>query len=156
VRFGHLARLVFVSVVIAGPAWAAGNDLILVKARIVFRDPDEQQPKWECPKGDDPKLETICLFGPVSFTVDVRDVLIGRNLPRRFHAILSIDPEPSHAADLYLIGSRSPAGEISVGQWGFFAYAGCPVGLGGLSPDFDIEQEVVDLRRAGRLPCTGN
>jgi hypothetical protein len=139
--------------VIAGPAWAADNDPVLVKARIVSRDPEAQQPKWECPKSNDPKVESICLYWPVSFTVDIRDVLIGQDLPRQAHAILWIDPEPSHETDLYLAGTRSPTGVISVTAWGPFTRAGCQSEI--FSGDLDAENVKV-LQRAGRLPCIEN
>jgi hypothetical protein len=138
----------------AAPVAGRGEQSVLVKARVLFRDSEGHQPKWECPESTDPKVETICLFGPVSFTVDVRDVLIGHGLPRRVHAILWIDPEPSHEVDLYLAGTRSPTGEISVRRWGAFERVGCQ------PPDFlsdlHAEEEVKGLRQAGRLPCIEN
>jgi hypothetical protein len=152
-RLAELIAFAFMACI--GPVCAAENELVLVKARIVVRDPEAQQPQWEC-KSDDPKVEMICLFVPVSFTFDIRDVLIGHKVPRRFHAILSIDPEPSHTADLYIVGRRSAAGEIEVSQWGYFNYVGCPAAMGGLSTDFDSEAEVADLRRTGHLPCIKN
>lgn len=127
---------------------------MLIKARILFRDLEERQPKWQCPESTDPKVETVCLFWPVSFTVDVRDALIGHSLPRRVHAILWIDPEPSREVDLFFAGTRSTADEISVSSWGAFQRVGCQPS--DFLSDLDAEEDVKALRQAGRLPCIEN
>ena len=82
------------AVFVAQSALAADSDVVLLKAKVLFIDPERMQPQFECPQSDDPKAEIICMRSPRSYTIDIRDVLIGNGLARRLHAILWIHTEP--------------------------------------------------------------
>jgi hypothetical protein len=132
-------------------ASAQDADPVIARIRVLFRDPQEQQPKWECPKSTEPGQETICLRYPNSFTVDVRQVFSGDRLPRRTHAILAVHTFPSSQHDLFVVGTLSPSGVISVSEWNDFAYAGCPPDEA--EPKDSVAEKIDALRLAGLLPC---
>ena len=124
---------------------------VLIRARVLFPDPEEQQPKRECPKSSDPRFEAICLGGPAAFTVAVREVLIGRNLPRQLHAILVVDNGPSQDADIYIAGRYKPSGQIEAFDWRAWQYVGCDPKF--LSERLRVGGRIEALQRANRLPC---
>lgn len=129
---------------------AADQDVVLIKARVLFRDPNGMQPNFEC-KSEDPKAEVICLRFPNSFTIDVRDVLIGVGLPRRMHAVLWVHTFPPDKVDLALIGKRKPSGELEVFRWVPFAYAACDEDK--YFQELGIQDRIASLQREGRLSC---
>jgi hypothetical protein len=142
---------------LGGGALAADQDVVLIKAHVLFRDPEAAQPKFEC-KSDDPRQEVACLRYPNSYTIDVRDVLMGDGTPRRMHAVFWLHAEPlkMFTTDWVLLGTRKSgvnAGadgiEVEVfgsPEDGICAYADAIEKLG-------IGKDVQKLERSGRLNC---
>jgi hypothetical protein len=137
----------------AAAAETEESDPVILKIRLLFRDPEGRQPKWECPKNTDPGTETICLRYPNSFTVYVRDVLAGEHLPRMAHAILWLHTFPSKDSDLFAAGVRLPSGAIDVYEWRYFGYSGCALSPDEQRPQNLMTKKIEELQRAGRLPC---
>ena len=150
------AALLLAGLLICGCAVAPQESerAVLIKGRILFRDPDEQQPKWACPKSTNPETETICLRYPNAYTADVRDVLIGRHVPRRLHVILWIHSDPPEDIDLYFAGTRQPSGEIEAFSWGELKYVGCD--LADAAERLYVVEEVKAFQQANKLSCPGS
>ena len=146
--FRVLAVAIFAAVsACAAAAQPEGTHPVIVKIRLLFRDPESRQPKYKCPE------DSICLRYPNSFTVDVREVLAGNHLPRRAHAILWFHTFPSNDTDLLAGGIRLASGDIDVYEWRFFDLSGCAPPPD--EPIFDnaSAKKIEELRLAGRLPC---
>ena len=117
---------------------------IVLKVRLLFRDPEARQPKWDCPTG------MICLRYPNSFTVDVLDVMAGDHVPRRAHAILWFHTFPKKGTELLIAGERLASGDIDAHEWDWFEYSGCPPGE---SRPPGLTKTIQELQLAERLPC---
>ena len=124
---------------------------MLIKARVLFRDLDAQQPKWECPKRAETGVETICLRYPNAYTVAVREVLMGQGIPRRLHAILWVHSSPPEDTDIYLAGTRQPSGEVEAFGWGDLEYVGCD--MIDEAERLHVMEQVKALQQAKKLPC---
>ena len=141
----RLVAAIVISLTVYGCGTVSGGtgDVAVLKARILARDPEARQPKYECP------AEMICLRYPNSYTVDVREVLSGGHLPRRMHVILWVHTEPPE--DLLIAGTRLASGDVESNDWTLFEYAGCVSDEP--EPQNAITEKLKALRLAGRLPC---